>query len=469
MLGDLDDTTLDRLAAAGFDWLYLLGVWQTGAAGRRVARTRADLRPGYEAALDDLREDDICGSCFAVTGYRVRDDLGGEAALADLRARLGARGMRLMVDFVPNHTAIDHPWATAEPDRYVPGTEAQLAATPDDYTRLPDGRIVAHGRDPYFPGWTDTLQLDYSNPDTRAAMTGELLSVTERADGVRCDMAMLLLADVFERTWGRPIAAFWPEAIRAVRDRHPACEFMAEVYWDREWDLQQQGFDHTYDKRLYDRLVAGDPATVRQHLRADADFQRRSARFLENHDEPRAASVFAPDRLRAAAAITFLCPGLRFIHDGQLEGFRRFVPMQLCRGPDETVDTGLATFHDALLACLRYPVVRDGRWQLLDAIPAWEGNPTADEFVVYAWDGDGGDRLVVAVNYADHRSQCRLRLPFPDLTGHTVTLVDQLGTERYERDGAELTSGPGLYLDLPAWGHNAFTVTRDDRTDTPSP
>ena len=114
-------------------------------------------------------------------------------------------------------------------------------------------------------------------------------------------MAMLLLPDVIQRTWGdrsRPAdgtapidVSFWPEAIRAVRGEHPGFLFMAEVYWDLEWDLQQQGFDYTYDKRLYDRLHGRDAAGVRGHLCADAEFQHRSVRFLENHDEPRAAAV----------------------------------------------------------------------------------------------------------------------------------------------------------------------------------
>src|SRR5262249_7508553 len=152
--------------------------------------------------------------------------------------------------------------------------------------------ILAHGRDPYFAGWTDTLQLDYSNPATVTAMTTELLRVADRCDGVRCDMAMLLLPDVFERTWGRPAQPFWTDAIAAVRAAHPGFRFLAEVYWDLEWTMQQLGFDDAYDKRLYDRLVAGRAAPVRDHLRAGLDYQSRLARFLENHDEPRAAATF---------------------------------------------------------------------------------------------------------------------------------------------------------------------------------
>ena len=235
-LDDLDDARLDALVPAGTDWLYLLGVWQTGAAGRAVSRASEAIRQSCLDALPDATDDDICGSCFAITGYRVNARLGGDEALARLRARLAARGTRLMLDFVPNHTAPDHPWVTEHPERYLEGTDADLAAAPGNWTRVAtaDGeRVLAYGRDPYFAGWPDTLQLDYSSAATREAMVGELLTAAAHGDGLRCDMAMLLLPDVFERTWGRASEPFWPDAIERTRAAHPGATFMAEVYWDR--------------------------------------------------------------------------------------------------------------------------------------------------------------------------------------------------------------------------------------------
>src|SRR5262249_12058491 len=130
-------------------------------------------------------------------------------------------------------------------------------------------------------------------------------------DGVRCDMAMLVLPEVFERTWGVQAQSFWPRAIRLVRERAPEFCFMAEVYWDLEWTLQQQGFDFTYDKRLYDRLREGHARPVREHFCAGLDYQSKMARFLENHDEARSAAAFPPTVHEAAAAVTYLSPGLR--------------------------------------------------------------------------------------------------------------------------------------------------------------
>jgi glycosidase len=461
-LDDLDDAALDSLLPAGIDWLYLLGVWQTGAVGREVSRRHPGIRQACATALPDLTDDDICGSCFAITGYHAHERLGGDAALARVRARLAERGVRLMLDFVPNHTAPDHPWVHDHPDFYVVGTDDDLAAAPANWIELDTGggsRVLAYGRDPYFPGWPDTLQLDYSRPDVRAAMSDELVGAASRADGLRCDMAMLLLPDVFERTWGRSMAPFWPEALGRVRAARPDFMFMAEVYWDREWDLQQQGFDATYDKRLYDRLVAQDAGAVRGHLRADAEYQARSARFLENHDEPRAAATFdVGARHRAAAVATYLTPGVRFFEDGQREARRVHVPVHLCRAPVEPDRDDLVAFYAALLAVLGDPVVHEGAWRLIDPTSAWDGNASHEQLVAFAWStADGALRYVVAVNLADTWSQGYLPLPHADLAGRTVTLVDRLGPDRFERDGDDLAAR-GLYLDVAPWAHHVFAV-----------
>jgi hypothetical protein len=272
-------------------------------------------------------------------------------------------------------------------------------------------------------------------------------------------MAMLVLPDVFERTWGIRVELFWPKATASVRRKHPDFRFMAEVYWDREWTMQQQGFDYAYDKRLYDRLREGHARPVREHFHAGMDYQDKLARFLENHDEPRAAATFPPGVHEAAAVITFLSPGLRFFHQGQFEGRKKRISPHLGRGPIEPVEQELEQFYDRLLAVLRQPVVRDGQWQLLDCIPAWDGNWTHDCFLAFAWQGPGAERLLVAVNYAPNQSQCHVRLPFADLGNGQWRLQDLLGSARYDRDGNELQSR-GFYLDVPPWQCHAFSMTK---------
>jgi hypothetical protein len=459
-LDDIPDAGLDHLREMGFDWVWFLSVWQTGPAGQRISRSNPEWRKEFQETLPDLREEDIPGSGFAITGYTVHQALGGDAALARLRKRLQKRGLRLMLDFVPNHTGLDHPWVENHPEYYIPGTELDLTKAPHNYTwarRKHGDLILAHGRDPYFPGWPDTLQLNYGNPATQGAMIGELVKIAGQYDGVRCDMAMLVLPLVFERTWGMGAQPFWPKATERVREEVPDFCFMAEVYWDLEWTLQQQGFDYTYDKRLYDRLRDGHARPVREHFHAGLDYQNKLARFLENHDEPRAAATFSPEVHEAAAVITFLSPGLRFFHQGQLEGRKKRISPHLCRGPDEPIDQKLKQFYERLLAVLRHPVVRNGQWQLLECAPAWEGNWTWDCFVAFTWQAGAGAQLLGVVNYAPNSSQCYLRLPSSELPGRKVVLRDLFSQIIYERDGETLFKS-GMYLDLPPWGYHVFEI-----------
>ena len=297
-------------------------------------------------------------------------------------------------------------------------------------------------------------------------MISQLVKIAGQCDGVRCDMAMLVLPDVFARTWGRRAPLFWPEAIRRVRERVPAFCFMAEVYWDLEWTMQQQGFDYAYDKRLYDRLLEGHARPVREHFHAGLDYQGKLARFMENHDEPRAAAAFAPGMHEAAAIITYLAPGLRFFHQGQFEGRRKRISPHLVRAPLEPWDGALQQFYDRLLAMLRHPTVRDGDWRLLECTPAWDGNWTSDCFVAWLWTSTAGDRRLGAVNYSANQSQCYVRLPPQDRGDRPVRFEDVMGAACFDRDRDDLDAR-GLYLDMPAWGYHVFDVAalEDARVD----
>jgi hypothetical protein len=461
-LDDIPDAELDRLAEIGFDWVWFLSVWQTGPAAQAISRANPEWRREFGETLPDLKEEDIAGSGFAIQSYTVHRDLGGDAALARLRQRLQKRGLKLMLDFVPNHMAPDHPWTDEHPEYFIHGSETDLARSPRNYCRVQTKNgplLLAYGRDPYFEGWPDTLQLNYGNPQLQQAMIGELERIAGQCDGVRCDMAMLILPDVFERTWGIPSDPFWPKAIQRVREKFPHFCFMAEVYWDMEWTMQQQGFDYAYDKRLYDRLREGQARPVREHFHAGLDYQNKLARFLENHDEPRAAATFAPEILEAAAVITFLSPGLRFFHQGQFEGRKKRISPHLVRGPEEPVDERVKKFYDRLLAVLRHDVVRNGDWQLLECVSAWDGNWTWDCFLVFAWQGAGDEPLVVTVNYAPNQSQCHVRLPFADLGNSQWRLKDLLGDATYDWAGNDL-QGRGLYLDERPWSARVFALTR---------
>ncbi len=477
---DIADTLLDQLTDEGFGWIYLLGIWQTGAAARDISRSSETVLKEAQQYLPDFTQKDIVGSAFAVQAYEPNHDLGDKAALARLRKRGHMRGMKLMLDFVPNHIAPDHHWVLSHPQFLIAGNEQDITREPRNWGHFetPGGRrVFAFGRDPYFQGWSDTVQLNYRHQGFRQAMIKQLDEVADMCDGVRCDMAMLVEPDIFLKTWGeRSLPAdgteptnspFWPEAIARVRKRHPSFTFMAEVYWDMEWRLQQEGFDFTYDKRLYDRLHDGAATNVREHLLAEEDFQNRSARFLENHDEPRAANTFSPEMHYAAAVIAFLSPGLRFFHEGQLEGWKHHVSTHLGRRPQEPRDPEIHSFYSLLLRCLHRPEVHQGRFEMLRAQRAWAANETSNNFICFSWQDEAEHCSLVVVNYSPSQSQCYMELNLDLLPDENIRFADQFGAAPFEHTGAEVKAR-GLYLNLPPWGYHLFDVAPVAKQATPA-
>lgn len=461
-LDDIPDHALDVFKEKGFDWIWMLSVWMTGPNGQAISRSRPEWRREFEETLPDLHEEDIEGSGFAIADYHVHTDLGGDAALQRLRERLNTRGLKLMLDFVPNHMGPDHPWVHEHPEYFVSGTARDIEVNPDNYTRVrSEGGecILAYGRDPYFGGWPDTLQLDYSQPSVIHAMQQELLRISGQCDGLRCDMAMLILPEVFYKTWGKSAQSFWPDAIDAVRGQFPDFCFMAEVYWDMEWALQQQGFDYAYDKRLYDRLCAGHAAQVREHFKAEPKYQDKLARFLENHDEARIAAILERGQHEAAAMVTYFSPGLRFFHQGQLEGKLKRISPHLIRGPHEEPDAALQKFYTSLLTVMQRPVFRQGTWQLLECTSAWDGNPSWEDFIAFAWQGRDRELVLVVINYAPHDGQCYLRMPVTERAFGQWQLHDLMSGVTYDRNGNDLLS-KGLYLGMSAWQYHVFEVSK---------
>ena len=334
--------------------------------------------------------------------------------LAAAREQLAKRGIRLILDFVPNHVAPDHPWVGSNPEYFIQGSVADARNDPASYLQL-DGGVFACGRDPYFPAWPDVLQLNAFDPGLRRAAAETLRNIAEQSDGVRCDMAMLLLNPVFERTWGgragpRPPTEYWRDIIPAVKESNPNFLFMAEAYWDLEWELQQQGFDFCYDKRLYDRLEHDSPEGVRLHLCADPAYQNKLVRFLENHDEPRAAAVFSPQHERAAAIVIATLPGARLFHEGQFEGRKVRLPVFLGRRPEERVDEGMRAFYTKLLQAINNPVFREGEWSLCERT-GWPDNPSYLNLVAWSWAKDE-TRFLIVVNLSDRTAQARVRAPW---------------------------------------------------------
>ncbi len=347
---------LQRLVDMGFDWLWLMGIWRTSVAGKTIAQ---QLAPDFEA------------SPYAIVDYQVNPDLGGEEALKDLVERAHKLGLKIMVDFVPNHMAPDSPLIDSHPEFFIHHNPDLRHELPRDNFLHPNGRYLAYGRDPYFAGWTDTVQLDYVHPELRTHQINELKRLATLVDGLRCDMAMLVLREQIKNQWFPKIDwdtfnqhmpnEFWSEAISAVKKTRPDFIFMAEVYWDKEPYLQQLGFDLTYDKKLYDLLEHASGNELVNYLQnVPNEYLSRSVHFLENHDEPRAAERFG-NRQKPAAILSYGILGVPFVHQGQMEGYQEKLPVQRIRPlKQEASDEKLQKFYEQLLYCIKDSVFRQG-------------------------------------------------------------------------------------------------------------
>ena len=441
----------------GFSHLWLMGVWTTGPRARAEAFKHADLLNAYNILLPGWEDEDIAGSCYSIADYQVPAALGGEAGLRKFREQLHARGLKLILDFVPNHLGIDHPWVTAHPEWLV----HSLTSAPGTFLSLTHAgpRWIAHGKDPHFCPWIDTAQVDYRRADARAAILELLQSIAARCDGVRCDMAMLLLNEVFAGTWAHqpaqpgdpaPPTEFWADAIPAIKRVQPGFLFLAEVYWSLEGRLQSLGFDYTYDKHLFDLLVSQSTPEVQPYLLSSpAAYVAASAHFLENHDEKRIGPRLTPAQHRAAALTILGLPGMRFLHEGQLTGAPHHFPVQMGRRPVEKPNPAIAALYEQLLATLQNSAVGQGEGRLLSPRAAWDGNPTGGNFVIVRWQTRAPEFDLVVVNLASHRSQCYVPLEIVDIATRDWKLTDLLNGETYERCGDDLAA-QGLYLDASA-------------------
>jgi hypothetical protein len=451
----------DAIAKFGFEAVWLMGVWERSPACIAVSNQNQSLLDDFRRALPDFRPEDNVGSAFSVRRYVVDPHLGGEDGLATARRELTQRGMRLILDFVPNHVAKDHPWVVEYPEYFIRGGPDDARDDPAAFVAI-GGQVYARGRDPHFPAWPDVLQLNAFDPGLRDAAIETVFAIAGQCDGIRCDMAMLLLNAIFESTWGhragqRPEMEYWTEVIPAVRESYPYFLFIAEAYWDREWELQQLGFDYCYDKRLYDRLEHGDPESVRLHLCADPAYQAKLVRFIENHDEPRAAAIFSYGKEEAVALTVATLPGARLFHEEQFEGRRIRPAVFLGRRPDESPNQELASFYDSLLGVVDDRLFHEGVWRLCHCT-GWPDNASFRNLVAWCWDLRE-DRVIVVVNLSGLPAQGRVHLPWGDLQESAWQLHDCLADTVQDRDGVEM-SEQGLYVGLEPWKGHLFRCSR---------
>lgn len=463
-LEQVPDSALDHIAGTGASYLWLMGVWTRSPQGREQALA---LLPQLREALPDIAAADVIASPYAVYDWQVAPELGGREALADLRRRLRQRGIGLILDYVSNHVARDHRWLHCHPDWFIQGGERDLQERPGDFfaSQTHAGRrIFAHGRDPWFPGWTDTAQVNAFNPEYREAVRQVLFDLAAQCDGLRCDMAMLLCNGVFAATWrdqgdlmDTMPTEFWQELISALREQFPDFLFIAEVYWDMEADLLRLGFDYCYDKPLYDALLHCDASRLRAMLSAPVAHQNRLLRFTENHDERRAVTAFGEARSRTAFTLAATLPGGLLLHDGQLEGRSIHTPVQLARQPEEASLPEHEDYQRRVLRELGTAPFRQGKWQHFETLPPVDGHDRPDDLFAYGWASPGDWRLVI-INLGAYPAWGRVPLTaWPEIATGNWRLEDCIDGACYDRDGVRMTR-EGLEIQLPARGAHLFRL-----------
>ncbi len=454
----------DNLADLGIDYVWLMGVWKTCKSTINKYCFEEGLVKDYNNALRDWKKEDVIGSPYSINVYEVNPELGGEESLILLKEELNKRGIKLILDFVSNHYSADSVLVRTNSEIFL--TADQEIYSRDQYTYFKkfddEDLIFAHGRDPFFPAWQDTVQVNYFSLEAREYQINLLKRISNICDGVRCDMAMLALNNVFINTWGgtlnkmgfaRPENQFWSEAITAVKVDKPDFVFLAEAYWDLEWELQQLGFDYTYDKKLIDRLHHGDPREVISHLYAEADYQEKSCRFIENHDEPRAVTLLGKERAKLSAVLISTITGLKMYHDGQFEGKKIKLPVQLGREPKEVVLTCMKEFYTKLLHITKKDIFRYGDWHLVQIFSAWGGNNTFRNLIAYEWRYKN-DKALVVLNFSNVISTARIKL---DVAGYpdVFELKDVLNDINYTR-ATEEAYHTGIYIELKAYRSHIF-------------
>ncbi len=466
-LRDIPFDYFKSLSHQGINIVWLLGIWKTCYNQVDQYCFTQELISEYSKALPDWKKEDVIGSPFSIDEYSVNPKLGSEEDVIILKEKLNSAGIKLFLDFVPNHFGSGTKYIREAPEYFLAGDDELFVRDRFTFFKSPfdESKIFAHGRDPFFPAWEDTAQLNYFNEDTRSFMINNLIKISKLCDGVRCDMAMLELNNVFENTWlgvlnkqryAKPDSEFWSTAISAVKKLNPDFIFLAEAYWDLEWQLQQLGFDFTYDKKLTDRLVAKTVSDIKAHLNADKEYQEKSMRFLENHDELRAVEKFGIKESLAAAVLVTTIEGMRLYFDGQFSGKHIKVPIQLGREPEEKTNVLVKQYYDKILNVTKENIFNEGDWQILNAMPVSENNFSFEN--ILAWQWKLGDEVrIIVINYADCTSQCRLKFCVASSRSE-ILLIDLLNEVKYLRAIDEINT-VGLFVELKSYQSHIFKVS----------
>ncbi|MFY9688967.1 MAG: alpha-amylase family glycosyl hydrolase [Candidatus Acidiferrales bacterium] len=463
-LADVPDAEWDAIAARGFDIVWFMGMWRHSAEARQIELDDARNRPLFDRVLPGWTPEDVVGSPYSIAEYVPDPRIGTWEMLDLVREKLRTRGIALFLDFVGNHTALDHRWTREHPEFYVQGTESDFQRDPESFHKIESAKgpvFIALGRDPYFPAWDDVAQLNHFSPGMRAALLDELRKIASHCDGVRCDMAMLQFNEIFERVWkpyvrdlDPPDTEFWADARAAA----PDLVLLAEAYWGTQQRLLDLGFSFVYDKGLYDAVRYEKMADVHGQVAAALAYQKHLVRFLENHDEDRCAEAFAPVRLASVATFMGTLPGMRFYQESEIEGAKIHLPVALRRVVEEPANPASVAIFEKILQATKQDIFHEGLWHLLPI--SSEGDDSSGNLIAYEWRLENVWKVIV-VNLAGAAAQGRVSFadhPPAAQQARQYTFHDELDDARYPRSGDEIR-GAGLFVRREAYQAHLFDVS----------
>eukprot|EP01125_Pyxidicula_operculata_P014837 TRINITY_DN4994_c0_g1_i1.p1 TRINITY_DN4994_c0_g1~~TRINITY_DN4994_c0_g1_i1.p1 ORF type:complete len:512 (+),score=87.70 TRINITY_DN4994_c0_g1_i1:405-1940(+) len=448
-----------NLKNAGYDIVWLMGVWQLGAYGLNYDQTNPSLLAYYSTVLPGYTKADIIGSPYAVVDYTCNSELGSDSDIASLRSKLNSMGLKLMLDFVPNHSAVDDPWTSTHIEYYV---RAPSKSPPYDPSRYMSNGI-AYGWSGWGDSWQDTAQYNYWNMNFRTVITKNILKIASLSDYIRCDMAYLLLNDNINSIWSsqlsywgysRPSTEFWSDAISYVKSQYPNVQFLGEVYSPWQQALQNVGFDFTYDKTLYDHLSGYNLDDIRSYIsNTPLSFHQKSAHFVENHDEPRAAYHFGTNyKADAAAIISMTLPGMRFYFMGQEDGYYNKLDIHLRRAAPEAIHDGVPQFYSKFVNILSMDVFHSGVWTYLTV-----GN-SGDSWRLMAWKWAlAAQKVLVVINFSDTDGSGSVVLSDaqPINGNDTIPVTELFSNTVYQRSAKEMRT-TGLNVVVSSWSAQIF-------------
>jgi len=392
-LDQIPDEELTQLQEWGFTGLWLIGLWERSNASARIKQLC-----GNSEAL---------ASAYSLKEYRIANDLGGEPALENLRARCDARHIRLVSDMVPNHMAIDSEWVYEHPewfvsvphspfpaytfngsdlsqdgrgeirieDHYYDRTDAAVVYKYHDRGRNKD-YFIYHGNDGTSMPWNDTAQLNYLDPNVREAVIRTILDVANRFPVIRFDAAMTLTKRHYQRLWypqpggGCDIPSrsdhsmpqevfdqyfpeeFWREVVDRVAAQAPDTLLLAEAFWLMEgYFVRTLGMHRVYNSAFMNLLRDEENAKYRQvmtnTLEFDPEILKRYVNFMNNPDEETAAKQFGKsDKYFGICTLLATMPGTPMFGHGQVEGLTEKYGMEYRRAYwDEHPDQHLIDQH----------------------------------------------------------------------------------------------------------------------------